>query len=193
MSSPKALKDHYSTLGVARTASQDEIKAKYRSLVLKYHPDVNTTEEAQAIFLSLQEAFDALGDEHSRRLYDEEVRIATAPVFRGEPWPSSRNRYARQPQGATRTSPRPPSGANDSRPKYNIAEWERMHYGIGNPPQAQEEERRFWPTGEKEEDLSNHQLYFKYRAERLKKGGGHAWSQKKFSTVSFILMLKRRA
>jgi curved DNA-binding protein CbpA len=182
MASPPAVKNHYKTLGLPQSATQEEVKAKYRSLVLLYHPDLNDTEEAKKVFLSLQEAFDVLGEEHSRRLYDEDLRLATAPSFRGEPWPSRKTKYSRAPRPS---SPGQEGGfRQDQRggvhQKYNIAEWERAHYGIGETPRQRDSE--LWATGEREENMSNHQLYFKYRSQRIKNGGGHTWSSKKFST-----------
>lgn len=63
--------DFYKVLGVARNASQDEIKSAYRRLARQYHPDVNKDPDAQKRFTSVQEAYDVLGDEEKRRVYDQ--------------------------------------------------------------------------------------------------------------------------
>jgi curved DNA-binding protein CbpA len=183
--------NHYKILGVSPTATQGEIKAKYRSLVLKHHPDVNDSAEAQAVFLKLQEAFDVLSDEINRARYDDELRIASAPKFRGEPWPTKKFKYARRPDSPSSASGRYAENEPGKAKKHNIKEWERMHYGIDDKPQRNTNSS--WPTGEKEDDMSNHQLYFKHRAERMAKGGHYPWSTKKFSTFSAIYLLKKIA
>src|ERR1051325_4702055 len=63
-------KDYYSTLGVAKTATDKEIKQAYRKLARKHHPDVNPNKkDAEAKFKEINEAYEVLGD-------PEEVRRA---------------------------------------------------------------------------------------------------------------------
>lgn len=62
--------DYYETLGVARTASQDEIQRAYRKLARKYHPDVNSAAEAEAKFKEINEANEVLKDPEKRKKYD---------------------------------------------------------------------------------------------------------------------------
>ncbi len=65
-------KDYYKTLGVAKTASEKEIKAAYRKLARKHHPDVNPgNKEAEARFKEINEANEVLGDKEKRKRYDE--------------------------------------------------------------------------------------------------------------------------
>jgi curved DNA-binding protein len=64
-------KDLYSTLGVSRTASQDEIKKAYRALARRLHPDVNKAANAATEFAKVQEAYDVLSDEKKKRYYDQ--------------------------------------------------------------------------------------------------------------------------
>jgi curved DNA-binding protein len=60
--------DHYTTLGVSRTASQDEIKQAYRRLAAKHHPDRGGN---TAAFQKIQQAYDTLGNEQQRAAYDQ--------------------------------------------------------------------------------------------------------------------------
>src|SRR5712691_284096 len=61
----------YDTLGVAKGASQDEIKKAYRKLARQYHPDKNPgDQEAEDTFKRVQAAYDVLSDEDKRKQYD---------------------------------------------------------------------------------------------------------------------------
>jgi curved DNA-binding protein len=63
-------KDYYAVLGVKKDASQDAIKAAYRRLARKYHPDVSKEANAEEKFKSLQEAYEVLKDPDKRSAYD---------------------------------------------------------------------------------------------------------------------------
>lgn len=66
-------RDYYEVLGVAKTASEDEIKKAYRELARRYHPDVTKEDKAHAEerFKEVSEAYEVLVDSEKRKLYDQ--------------------------------------------------------------------------------------------------------------------------
>ena len=64
-------KDYYETLGVPRTATQDDIKQAYRKLARKYHPDVSKMADAESRFKEINEANEVLKDPEKRAAYDQ--------------------------------------------------------------------------------------------------------------------------
>lgn len=69
---PVQFRDYYQTLGVAKTASQDEIKSAFRKLARKHHPDVATDKKtAEEKFKEINEAYEVLSDPEKRRKYDD--------------------------------------------------------------------------------------------------------------------------
>jgi len=65
-------KDYYQVLGIAKNASEKEIKSAYRRLARKWHPDANpkNTKEAEERFKEIAEAYEVLGDPEKRKKYD---------------------------------------------------------------------------------------------------------------------------
>lgn len=63
-------KDYYKVLGIAKGASEDEIKKAYRKQALRYHPDKNKSPGAEDKFKEIAEAYDVLSDAKKRDIYD---------------------------------------------------------------------------------------------------------------------------
>ncbi len=64
-------RDYYEVLGVARNASEDELKKAYRRLAMKHHPDRNPDDaSSEAAFKEAKEAYEILTDANKRRAYD---------------------------------------------------------------------------------------------------------------------------
>ncbi len=87
-------KDYYEILGVARTASSDEIKKAYRKLAHQYHPDVSKDPAGEAKFKEVGEAYATLKDKEKRAAYDALGRHSTGEEFRPPPnWASNQANY----------------------------------------------------------------------------------------------------
>lgn len=67
--------NHYSVLGISKTASSGDIKKAYRLLARKYHPDVSQDSQASEVFKSIRLAYEVLSDEISRARYDTSVQF----------------------------------------------------------------------------------------------------------------------
>ncbi|MDD4978386.1 MAG: DnaJ domain-containing protein [Gallionella sp.] len=63
----------YNILGVAPNASNDDIKKRYRSLAMRFHPDRNSEEGAEARFNAIQQAYEVLTDTKRRAEYDQQM------------------------------------------------------------------------------------------------------------------------
>lgn len=75
-------RDYYETLGVSKGASPSEIKAAYRRLARKHHPDVNPNDKtSEARFKEINEAYQVLSDEQRRQTYDQYGHEGLDPTF----------------------------------------------------------------------------------------------------------------
>ncbi len=63
-------RDYYDVLGVARTASAEEVKRAFRKKAKECHPDTNSSPDAESQFKELGEAYDVLSDANKRQVYD---------------------------------------------------------------------------------------------------------------------------
>jgi molecular chaperone DnaJ len=77
-------RDYYEVLGVARGASDEEVKRAYRRLAQRWHPDVNTEPGADARFKELNEAYQVLSDPQRRQAYDMFGRAGAGGGLGGE-------------------------------------------------------------------------------------------------------------
>ena len=81
-----AKKDYYDTLGVPKTASDEDIKKAYRKLAMKHHPDRNQGDSAKAAeekFKEAKEAYEMLSDDQKRAAYDQYGHAGVDPNMRG--------------------------------------------------------------------------------------------------------------
>ena len=69
---PVQFRDYYETLGVPKTASEEEIRSAFRKLARKYHPDVAKDKKvAEEKFKEINEAYEVLSDPEKRKKYDQ--------------------------------------------------------------------------------------------------------------------------
>src|SRR5687768_2628189 len=76
-------RDYYDILGVPRTAADDDIKRAFRKLAQQWHPDVNTSTEADTRFKEINEAYQVLSDPQRRQAYDMFGHAATGGAAGG--------------------------------------------------------------------------------------------------------------
>jgi DnaJ-class molecular chaperone len=81
-------KDYYQVLGVARNATEEQVKKAYRKLAMQYHPDRNPGKEkwANEKFKEINEAFSVLGDPEKRKQYDQFGTVGNIGDIFGSPY-----------------------------------------------------------------------------------------------------------
>jgi curved DNA-binding protein len=95
-------KDHYKTLGVPRDAAPETIKAAYRRLARKYHPDVSGEPLAELRFKEVGEAYKVLKDPATRAAYD----LIPCPSYYSQSRAEAKPQAARRPAGAAPKQPK---------------------------------------------------------------------------------------
>lgn len=73
------MKDYFKILELASTASADEVKKAYRRLAKRYHPDRNSSPDAQQKFIEINEAYEFLLDDRRRTFYQQRQRQRVSP------------------------------------------------------------------------------------------------------------------
>ena len=75
------MSEFYSLLGVARDASDADIKKAYRKMAMEYHPDRNPAPDAEARFKEFTEAYEVLRDPQKRAVYDRYSGVWRMMIF----------------------------------------------------------------------------------------------------------------
>ncbi|KAI9225138.1 DnaJ domain-containing protein [Blastocladiella britannica] len=88
--------DYYQLMGIAKSATDDDIRKAYRKLALKYHPDRNQDPAAKKKFQELSEAYEVLSDSNKREIYDRygEAGLKGVPPDAADPGGPDGPRFA---------------------------------------------------------------------------------------------------
>lgn len=135
-------KDHYHTLGVSRRASTEEIRAAYRALAKKHHPDVSKGSggsggESDEAFTRVALAYEVLSDTAKRREYDAELERAerfaesqrSGPRYSWENIAGNRGAGAKGKKDAAGATTREPRerGARPGKGERHLAEFDDLY------------------------------------------------------------------
>src|SRR6188768_4377903 len=85
-------RDYYEVLGLAKNASEEDIKRAYRKLAMKHHPDRNNGDDAKKAeerFKEAKEAYEMLSDPQKRAAYDQYGHAGVDPNMRGAGGPGA--------------------------------------------------------------------------------------------------------
>jgi curved DNA-binding protein CbpA len=83
------MKDYYQVFGVEKVANDQQIKKAYRKLAHRFHPDKNTSDNADQIFQEINEAYEVLGDPAKRQWYDNVLANPLSELIPDPPVSSS--------------------------------------------------------------------------------------------------------
>ena len=78
------MRDPYQVLGVSKSASSEDIRKEYRNLARKYHPDLNPDPAASDRFKEVNQAYELIGEDEKRKLWDEFGELSTKPGFNAD-------------------------------------------------------------------------------------------------------------
>lgn len=100
------MKNYYDILGIAKTASDDDIKKAYRSKAMKHHPDKNPDDaESEQKFKDISEAYEILSDRSKRQHYDTFGSAPPKPIFSTATRPSTYYRTSYRRANQARPAP----------------------------------------------------------------------------------------
>lgn len=130
-------KNYYEILGVTPDSDVSEIKAAYRKLARKYHPDVNNSAEAVAKFKLITEAYETLSDNIKRNKYN-----TLYGFFKSYKTSSTSYKKSKEPKFEDRTLNKEPKNSS-SRPEHeDTAETKNTKKNDTPPPQPSSEPKR---------------------------------------------------
>ena len=102
--------DYYAVLGVSATSDDVVIRAAFKALMLKYHPDTNKSADATRRAAAINEAFSVLGDVRSRAAYDLSRRSGNTTPPSSSPSPSDREKASSSAKSKVNTRTAASSG-----------------------------------------------------------------------------------
>ena len=111
--------DYYTVLGISSDASADEIKKRYRDLMIKYHPDRNPSKDAEEKSKRINEAYTVLSDPVKRAEYDRRQSVPWQYTQRRKNYGASGRRTYTYRTYTYRTYRPPPSGRNPRKKKHS--------------------------------------------------------------------------
>ena len=126
MRSSRAETDYYAILGVTPTATLVQIRAAYRRLALRYHPDVNPPDQddvaANEFMCQLNEAYDTLSDQSRRVAYDRQRQAQVWEWPEPEHWQADPSRPPQEERGWAAQAPSQPRSFDDRTVPYWLDE-----------------------------------------------------------------------